>query len=160
MKQIIPVIAIALIGAVSCNSTSSKEKVITVEEAQLHAIDSMKMEIAKQKVIDSMNNAAVIAGNAKPKVIHTTHTRTVYVNSNNPSQPVVQPAAVAQEETQSTKKKGWSAKAKGAVIGAGAGAITGAMISKQKGKGAIIGGVLGAGTGLGVGAIIDKKQGR
>jgi phage tail tape-measure protein len=65
-------------------------------------------------------------------------------------------APVAQQE-----KKGWSAKAKGAVIGAGAGAVAGAIIHKrQRGVGAVVGGVLGAGAGTGIGAIIDKKNGR
>lgn len=56
------------------------------------------------------------------------------------------------------KKKGWSSAAKGAVIGAGVGAITGAAVSKKKGEGAIIGGLAGAGVGAGTGAIIDSKK--
>jgi hypothetical protein len=59
------------------------------------------------------------------------------------------------------KKKGWSKAAKGTVIGAGSGAVLGAIISKNhKGKGAIIGGVLGAGGGYVLGRILDKKDGR
>jgi hypothetical protein len=158
MKQFISILAIAAVVVISCNS-AAKNEAETLKAAQQHSLDSMKMEIAKQHVVDSMNNAAVVAEASKPVVTHTTqrtHTRTVYVNSNN------QPATVTKEETviEEKKKKGWSAKAKGAVIGAGAGAITGAMVSDKKGKGAIIGGVLGAGAGLGVGAIVDKKQGR
>ena len=60
--------------------------------------------------------------------------------------------------TAEQKKKGWSGTAKGAVIGAGAGAITGAAISKKKGEGAIIGGLAGAAVGAGTGAIIDGKK--
>ena len=56
------------------------------------------------------------------------------------------------------KKKGWSNTAKGAVIGAGVGAATGAIVSKKKGQGAIIGGLVGAGVGAGTGAIIDEKK--
>ncbi|HEX8462508.1 MAG TPA: YMGG-like glycine zipper-containing protein [Segetibacter sp.] len=55
------------------------------------------------------------------------------------------------------KKKGWSNSAKGAVIGAGAGAVGGAIISKKKGTGAIIGGVLGAAGGYIIGKNKDKK---
>ena len=58
------------------------------------------------------------------------------------------------------KKKGWSKAAKGTVIGAGSGAVLGAIISKNKGKGAIIGGVLGAGGGYVLGRVLDKKDGR
>jgi YMGG-like Gly-zipper len=49
-------------------------------------------------------------------------------------------------------------KEKGAVIGAGVGAATGAIVSKKKGEGAIIGGLVGAGVGAGTGAIIDDKK--
>ncbi|MEP6616190.1 MAG: YMGG-like glycine zipper-containing protein [Ginsengibacter sp.] len=59
-----------------------------------------------------------------------------------------------------TAKKGWSKAAKGAVIGAGTGAIAGAIISKKKGKGAIIGGVVGAAGGYIIGRSKDKKDGR
>ena len=60
--------------------------------------------------------------------------------------------------TAEQKKKGWSNTAKGAVIGAGAGAITGAAVSKKKGEGAIIGGLAGAAVGAGTGAIIDDSK--
>ena len=56
------------------------------------------------------------------------------------------------------EKKGWSNAAKGAVIGGGAGAIGGAIISKKKGKGAIIGGVVGAAGGYIIGRSKDKKD--
>ena len=62
--------------------------------------------------------------------------------------------------TQTEKKKGWSAAAKGAAIGAGAGAIGGAIISKKKGLGAIVGGVVGAAGGYIIGKDIDKKNNR
>ena len=61
--------------------------------------------------------------------------------------------------TTTEEKKGWSNAAKGALIGAGAGAITGAAVSKdKKGKGAIIGGVVGAGAGAATGVVIDKRK--
>jgi hypothetical protein len=67
----------------------------------------------------------------------------------------------SDEGTASTpvpaKKKGWSNSAKGAVIGAGAGAVGGAIISKKKGTGAIIGGVVGAAGGYIIGKNKDKK---
>jgi hypothetical protein len=58
------------------------------------------------------------------------------------------------------KKEGWSKAAKGGVIGAGAGAAAGAIISKKKGKGAIIGGIIGASGGYIIGRGKDKKDGR
>lgn len=71
------------------------------------------------------------------------------------TQPIAvnEPAPAVAEE-----KKGWSNAAKGAVIGGGAGAIGGAIISKKKGTGAVIGGVLGAAGGYIIGKSKDKKD--
>lgn len=55
-------------------------------------------------------------------------------------------------------KKHWSHRKKGAVIGAGAGAATGAIVSKHHVKGAVIGGAVGAGAGYIVGKKKDKKE--
>lgn len=66
----------------------------------------------------------------------------------------------AATTTTETKKKGWSKAAKSTVIGAGTGAAAGAIISKKKGKGAIIGGIIGAGGGYIYGRSKDKKDGR
>jgi hypothetical protein len=46
------------------------------------------------------------------------------------------------------------------VIGGVGGAVAGAVISKKKGKGAIIGGVVGAAGGYILGRSKDKKDGR
>jgi hypothetical protein len=69
--------------------------------------------------------------------------------------------AGTQPETAEAKKdEGWSKAAKGATIGAGSGAVVGAIISKKKGKGAVIGGVIGAAGGYVLGRKQDKKEGR
>jgi hypothetical protein len=60
----------------------------------------------------------------------------------------------------SAQTKTVSRARKNTVIGAGAGAATGAVISKKKGKGAIIGGAVGAGAGYAWGKHKDKKKGR
>ncbi|RYG18582.1 MAG: hypothetical protein EOO07_08620, partial [Chitinophagaceae bacterium] len=59
-----------------------------------------------------------------------------------------------------TKKKGWSSAAKGTAIGAGVGALSGVLIDKKDGRGAIIGGLAGAGAGYVIGRDRDKKSGR
>ena len=59
------------------------------------------------------------------------------------------------------KDKGLSHAAKGTIVGAGTGAITGAILNKDhRGTGAIIGTVIGAGTGYLIGRATDKKTGR
>lgn len=59
------------------------------------------------------------------------------------------------------KDKGLSHAAKGTIVGAGTGAITGAILNKDhRGTGAIIGTVIGAGAGYLIGRSSDKKTGR
>jgi hypothetical protein len=58
------------------------------------------------------------------------------------------------------KKKGWSDAAKGTAIGAGVGAISGAIIDKKDARGAVIGGLVGAGAGYTIGRAEDRKSGR
>lgn len=121
---------------VSCQKQQKEE----INMAKKAAIDSMKTEIVKQKAIDSMQVEM-----AKIKEEKESSQKVTVVN---------QPAA----NRTTAKKKGWSNTAKGAVIGAGVGAATGAIISKKKGQGAIIGGLAGAGIGAGTGAIIDSSK--
>lgn len=60
-----------------------------------------------------------------------------------------------------TVKKGWSRKAKGAVIGGGGGAILGAVLDKNNRLvGGALGGALGAGLGYVIGNELDRKHGR
>ncbi len=63
-------------------------------------------------------------------------------------------------EVEKEKNEGWSKAAKGTAIGAGSGAVLGAILSKNKGKGAAIGGVIGAAGGYIFGRKQDKKDGR
>jgi hypothetical protein len=54
-------------------------------------------------------------------------------------------------------KRHWSHRKKDAVIGGGAGAVTGALVSKHHAKGAVIGGAVGASAGYLVGKKKDKN---
>ena len=168
MKTLIASVAFAgLFTMASCNSSALKEKEAAIQ-AQQHTIDSMNNELAKQRIIDSMEyatsmqyilppaavrqNLTSAATSARRSINRTYSARTNSANSNN---------TVAQAPVQEPAKKGWSAKAKGAVIGAGTGAAAGAIINKRnRAAGAVIGGIIGAGAGTGVGAVIDKKKGR
>ena len=83
---------------------------------------------------------------------NTTATNTTTTNTTTTTTPAA---------TQATPRdKGWSDAAKGTVIGAGTGAVVGAIVSKDKGKGAIIGTIIGAGAGYAVGRHRDRKSGR
>ncbi|MFT5254486.1 MAG: hypothetical protein ACI87N_003558 [Flavobacteriales bacterium] len=128
-------VLLASLAIVSCQKKADTAAVLDDKQV---VIDSMKMEMVKQKVVDSMKVEM-----AKQEAIKTTTTKEVIV--------------VNQAAPAPARRK-WSNTAKGAVIGAGVGAATGAIISKKKGTGAIIGGLAGAGIGAGTGAIIDGSK--
>lgn len=153
MKKIIFI----AIGAIAISSCGNNEAELARLQQQ-RSVDSMKMvmeqqqlEIARQKTIDSMT--AVVAAKeaaARANRNYRSSGSTQYVQSNSGrNEPVPTPEA---------KRKGWSGAAKGAVIGAGVGAVSGALIDNKKGRGAIIGGVAGAGIGAGTGAIVDDAK--
>lgn len=134
-------ILIAALSIVSCQNQGKED----INKAKQASIDSMKVAIDKQKVIDSMQTE--MAKIKEEKKVEAQ--RVVVVHQND---------GTATATAAPAKKKGWSSTAKGAVIGAGVGAATGAIISKKKGEGAIIGGLAGAGVGAGTGAIIDGSK--
>jgi PBP1b-binding outer membrane lipoprotein LpoB len=140
MKKLLFMIIIAAL-IIGCKSKAKQEA--EVLQAKQMTIDSIaKAEDVRKRTIDSMN--AVAATKAKQERVVVVH-QSASGNGTTTT-------------TTTTKKKGWNSTLKGAVIGAGAGAITGAMVDKKKGRGAVIGGLLGAGAGAGVGAIIDGKE--
>lgn len=114
----------------SCKNTDKSD----ADFAKEATIDSLKIEYAKQRVIDSMNNVMVKQQAQQKEVI------------------------VVNQTAATPQKKKMSGALKGALIGAGVGAATGAVVSDKKGEGAIIGGLAGAGVGAGTGAIIDGKK--
>jgi len=135
MRKICLVISIPFVLA-ACNNNASKEAEMAAMKQ--HTIDSMKQAEAKHrhKAQESQFDAAQTT-EATPATTTTTPATT---------------------ETQK-KKKGWSNTAKGAVIGAGAGAVAGAVIDhNNRGAGAVIGGLAGAAVGAGTGAVIDHKK--
>ena len=176
MKTIISAVAIAILFATaSCNTTAIRQKDMAIQ-AQQHIIDSMNTALARKQVIDSMNEVSrtqyvipqvispVVQRKAPAPVVHyaSRSTRTNYA-SHSRVRPYrsyrVAQAPVYQQVPQ--RRRGWSAKAKGAVIGTGVGALTGAVVNgRNRAAGAVIGGLLGAGAGTGIGAIIDHRNGR
>jgi hypothetical protein len=101
----------------------------------------------KQQVVDSMK--AVKANRAQQAAPYYNETAPAVVNTTTP------------DPAPAPKKKGWkswSHTAKGAVVGAGAGAVTGAIVNKDRVKGAAIGTLIGAGVGAGTGAIVDHSK--
>jgi hypothetical protein len=171
MKRIIliPVIALMMFSCKTDNEKTLAENNNMAIEAMRVQLEQQKMEIAKQHTIDSMQMIAELrlpmdfAAAAAPKAVR----KVVYVRpkrnrqSTQAQNPIAQSTPIAQNQSlpAEPKKKGWSNTAKGAVIGAGVGAIGGAVISKDhRVKGAVIGGLIGAAAGAGTGILLDRKK--
>lgn len=152
MKYVFLISAV-VIGLSACNN-NSKEQELIKQQAIAAVKDSIKLdsfkraEAAQKAVLVQQQEKERVAAEAREK-------RTLLLSEQNDAAP----APRQYSETQ-TKKKGWSSAAKGAVIGAGAGALGGVLLDKKDGRGAIIGGVVGAGAGYLIGRDQDKKSGR
>ena len=147
MKNIILVFALA-IGLSAC-SNNAKEQAIIKQQAVVAVRDSLRLDSFK-KVEEKKKQDEIVAARVKEEK------RTLLLSERNESAP----APRTYSENTPAKKKGWSEAAKGTAIGAGAGALGGALIDKKKGRGAIIGGVVGAGAGYLIGRDKDRKSGR
>lgn len=148
MKRVIMIFTVAAIIS-ACNNNTAKTDALTKEAAYKHIKDSLRLDSLEAAEAQVKAEKATPAP-APVTVIHTSTPRTTYVKGESETYTNTEPA----------KKKGWSSAAKGAVIGAGAGAVTGVLVDKKDGRGAIIGGVVGAGTGYVIGRDKDKKSGR
>lgn len=140
-------------GLAACNSNASTNGgsyQTTQRYKDSIQLDSFKRAEAVSKEIDRREADAKLAESEK--------TAATAVVSQRRSQSVVHHTYAAAPAAP--VKKGWSSAAKGAAIGAGAGAVTGILVDKKDGRGAVIGGVLGAGTGYVIGRSRDRKSGR
>lgn len=159
MKTIITMFALA-VALTGCSNNDKTNNTQAYRDSIKKAVqDSIKLDSfqraevqAKEKArIDSLAEVKAASQAAAAKRTYASR------RSSGSVQPVVQ--SDYYEQT-APKKKGWSAAAKGAAIGAGAGAVTGILVDKKDARGAIIGGVVGAGTGYVIGRQKDKKTGR
>lgn len=178
MKHTVMAIAIASIFA-ACNSKPEKAAETTVQ-TDTSAVNSLndQSELIVTKAVpdtivttDGSKFARVQPGAAAKTVTHTSTSKSKSSATKPAPRSTTGTGSSAgtgntgtgnssTTSTTTTKKTGWSKAAKGTVIGAGAGAVTGAIISKKKGKGAVIGGLIGAGGGYIIGRKEDKKDGR
>ncbi|RPD41738.1 glycine zipper domain-containing protein [Chitinophaga barathri] len=147
MKQLLAAVATSVV-LFACQSRA--DNAAAIQSARKAAIDSMntvnQVNIARQHVIDSMKAVNAKASRAGRNV------------SSGGNDVAAAPVNNTTATPAPAKKKGWSHTAKGAVVGAGAGAITGAIVNKDRLKGAAIGTIIGAGVGAGTGAIVDHQK--
>jgi Glycine zipper len=150
LKQVVLFIAIAAVvsvAVVGLTKNSNTKKVDATELAQFEAwkASSLQKELEKE-------NAVV----TKPATKSSTTKRAVSYQS-----PKMVSESQNAAKTTAIKKKGWSKAAKATAIGAGTGAVLGAVINKKnRVAGAVIGGVIGGGGGYVIGRGMDKKDGR
>gem|GEM_PF-924211 len=145
MKRILVALSIASVfAACSGNSNNSASTVDTNVIKQ--------KAVAEEQARQREANARAVAARRAAASSSTASSQ----NVGSSSQPVSTGSGSAVEQPQ---KQGMSSRAKGALIGAGAGAIAGGIIGHNV-KGAVIGGVVGAGTGYVIGRSKDKKTGR
>jgi hypothetical protein len=158
MKKILPALGIVAVFAACNTGNSAAEQELAILKAKQATIDSMNIVVAEKEAIADQKAISYVAAVKKSSsAARRTSSARKMSSYASYSEPAVLPTATPAP----AQKKGWSNKAKGAVIGGVIGAGAGAVISKDKKvQGAIIGGVLGAAGGYGVGAILDKKNGR
>ena len=159
MKQILPILALAVtLGA-------CKAKVSETENMNSNMVLVDTTGLYKSNVLtDVGNNKFVI--NTTPVEAEPVRTvrkpvRKAAANNNSSNTVYSSGTSTSTNAALPQKEKGWSDAAKGAAIGGGAGAILGAIVSKNnRAAGAIIGGVAGAGGGYAIGRANDRKSGR
>ena len=159
---------VQLLPSVTAYDNTAASDTSAAEATQVTAgakIDNQPVKIVyvtKERIIEKtktpvINNPAPIIPTVIPETKETENANTgVATTQQIPGE--VNAGEAGSETPQPEKKKGWSNTAKGAVIGAGTGAIGGAILSKKKGLGAVIGGVVGAAGGYIIGKNIDKKR--
>lgn len=160
MKSILASFAFITILA-SCGNSNKEAELMRAQQRTIDSLNAVTAFQAQQLDQQEQKEEEKVAAAASTQRNYTStrstakrSTASKSYSSNSPSYGTI---PTATQPTQ--QKKGWSNKAKGAVIGGVVGAGAGAIISKNnKWKGGVIGGVLGAGAGYGVGAILDNKK--
>lgn len=162
MKRMAMVIAAASVLAACSNnskmSTVSREDSVRIAQQSVKMVkDSLKLDSFKRAEAQAKAKAEAQKEDRikalETKVAANSSARNAGYSYGSGAGSYGQPERVPQ-------KKGWSSAAKGAVIGAGAGAVTGILVDKKDARGAVIGGVIGAGTGYAIGRAHDRKTGR
>ncbi|WP_316822019.1 YMGG-like glycine zipper-containing protein [Pedobacter gandavensis] len=159
MKKIFSVAALAIL--LSACSNNAKEEAMIKQQAIVAIKDSLKLDSFKRAdALEKERIAKVKEEEIKTARIQEEKRTLLLAERNEAAERRASSASSSNTVATPAKKKGWSQAAKGAAIGAGAGAIGGILVDKNNARGAIIGGVVGAGTGYVIGRAQDRKSGR
>jgi hypothetical protein len=160
MKKLLPFLAISILTALVFTACQSKSQADPNNGQVLTYADTAGLaQFQKWKTLNELkdpsvyyqqgNEQTVTASAKKPARSYVPANKSVSMNSE------------GQYPSKTSVKKGWSRKAKGAVIGGGGGAIIGALINRNNRLvGGALGGAVGAGVGYIVGNELDRKHGR
>lgn len=150
MKKLFSVIILGLM--LSACTNNAKEEALIRQKAVAAIKDSLRLDSFKKAEVQQKEKQKEEARLAQIKE----EKRMLLLSERNEAAS----RQYSNEAAAPAKKKGWSQAAKGAAIGAGAGALGGVLVDKKDGRGAIIGGVVGAGAGYLIGRDQDRKSGR
>jgi len=163
MKKLLPILSILFVSAILISACNRKPPAdLNAGKVLTYADTAGLADFQKWKVQNELKDPSVYY-----QVGSVTSTRQPIKRTTKSHNSVQRPSnakggtlnSVSQYPAKA--KKGWSRKAKGAVIGGGGGAILGAVINKNNRLvGGAIGGALGAGIGYVIGNELDKKHGR
>jgi len=165
MKKLLPLLSIVIISAILFAACNNKPQTGANDGKVLTYTDTLGLaDFQKWKAQNELKDPTVYY-NQGNEVASAQRTKTVVkyipVKSTSARRSSGSMNSVAQYPAKTSVKKGWSRKAKGAVIGGGGGAILGAVINKHnRVLGGALGGALGAGLGYVIGNELDKKHGR
>ena len=182
VKLLVAVAGLA-VGNMACNTNQAPNSIsnnLTKADSLNHALEVIKAEnaialaqIERQEIIASLSAGEASTADTPPTVIkyvevpaqpparayRSTAPRSgTYRGSSYDNEVNVPVVNTSETIPQAQNKKRLNEVAKGAIIGAGVGAVTGALVSKKKGKGAVIGGILGAGAGAAGGKVIQNRN--
>jgi len=150
------------VGMVACHSNPNPSTVKTTNTtpvvAKADTAGLAAFKAAKQaRYEDSLKNVGAEREKSRTKATYAaTRPRASYASSGSRSSSAA--SGYGSTAYPVAKKKSHAAR-NGALIGAGAGALTGALVTKKnRGVGALIGGVAGGAAGFGVGKIVEKKK--
>ena len=154
MKRLLPFLAISILTAFVFTACQSKLQTDTSNYTDTVGL----AEFQKWKTLNELKNPGIYYQQGNEPALTTSASKSArsYTPANNVSM-----NSEGQYAARTSVKKGWSRKAKGAVIGGGGGAIFGALIDKNNRLvGGALGGAVGAGVGYIVGNELDRRHGR
>ncbi|HTN37956.1 MAG TPA: YMGG-like glycine zipper-containing protein [Arachidicoccus sp.] len=164
-------------GMTACRSKADKEQINATDTAGLAAFNAQKIADSLQNLNEDLNNGDIPdnqttgqasyqdngAGNNDQADYKDGDLKSVNdetgVTTDNATGSVSDNESYAGKAEPAPKKKKFSNASKDALIGAGSGAVLGAVISKKnRGLGAVIGAAVGGGAGYGIGKHKDNKE--